>query len=345
MSKEKRGGGVGKVFLGIFLGFILTLGSIVGLGCLVYFKGSVNFINKFGANIDTGSDKLNNMTLSEIVKSSTKILGNTSTYSIEDLATEFGFTVSDEVFGVDIKDIKSTPIADLSTAIKDKFKNISAYEIEGVLDLSSIDGVLSSTRTFYVKDGTLYTDNTYSTEVDFEYTKPITGTSVTIKANSFDITENKIEVQTRYLPLTYAMSDVKNNTVAEVLNYKKVGEGYQDGNNNPVTGIMKVLAPCKVGEIENALNDMTIVDMFGDTAGFDIDNSIFSLVPNYNTLPINQIPQALDAAVKDATLKTLYEKGLIDIDETVYNSKIKGNADRENLKLADIINAYIMTLS
>lgn len=340
MSKEKRGGGVGKVFLGIFLGFILTLGSIVGFGCLVYFKGSISFINKFGAGIDTGSDKLNSMTLNQIVKSSTKILGNTSNYSLNDLAAEFGFTMKDEVFGVDIKDIASTPISNLSTAIKDKFNNISAYEIEGVINLSSIDGVLSSTRTFYVNNGTLYTDNTFSTEVDFEYIKPIEGSSVTIKTNCFDISNGKIEVQNRYLPLTYAMADVKNNTVAEVLNYKLVDGVYKDSNNQPVKGIMKLLAPCKVGEIETTLNDMTIVDMFGDTDGFDMGNSVFSLIDNYQTLPINQIPQALDEAVRNATIDKLQSRGLINIDN--YTPELQGKIG--NMKIADVINAYIATL-
>lgn len=329
MSKEKKSSGVGKVFLGIFLGFILTLGSIVGLGCLVYFKGSLKWLNKIGINVDTGSNKLNEMTLSQIVNSGIKVIGNTNNMSLNDIANEFGYNFKNEIFGIDITDIKTAPVADLKTAIENKFNKISASELEGVVDLTAIEGVLNSKKTFYVFGNNLYSDEAHQNPVDFDYTLNKTENTITIKNQTLTYSNSKVEIEKRYLPLTFVLKEISNSTIAEVLNYKYVDGKYlkDNGNGEEVTGILRLLAPKKVGEIGNFIDSLTLADAFGDDA--DISTSVISLIPS-NT-PIKDIPTALQTAIQTKTLDELITSKVIVLDDGVYTQKVKDTIGSKNL--------------
>lgn len=311
MSREKGSSGIGKLFFGIFLGILLSFALIFGAGCLVYYKGSINWVNSFGANVSSGSEKLDNMTVREIINTGIKVYNNYNNLSLDDVAEEFGYSLPTEIYGIDITDITSAEITNISTAVQDKLNNISASELEEVMDLSSIESILNSEREFYLFEGKLYEDETHQNLVDFDYELTENGGVYTIevKSQTFTVSENKVGITVKYLPLTYAFGDVESFTIADVMGYtidEDTGK-VTDKDGEEVTGIMKAFADKKIGELTTAIDTLTLVDVFGEVD----ENSVFTLIEGYETLPISQVPDKLVEAVSNSTINELVNKGVI----------------------------------
>ena len=311
MSREKGSSGIGKLFFGIFLGILLSFALIFGAGCLVYYKGSINWVNSFGANVSSGSEKLDNMTVREIINTGIKVYNNYNNLSLDDVAEEFGYSLPTEIYGIDITDITSAEITNISTAVQDKLNNISASELEEVMDLSSIESILNSEREFYLFEGKLYEDETHQNLVDFDYELTENGGVYTIevKSQTFTVSENKVGITVKYLPLTYAFGDVESFTIADVMGYtidEDTGK-VTDKDGEEVTGIMKAFADKKIGELTTAIDTLTLVDVFGEVD----ENSVFTLIEGYETLPISQVPDKLVEAVSNSTINELVSKGVI----------------------------------
>ena len=311
MSREKGSSGIGKLFFGIFLGILLSFALIFGAGCLVYYKGSINWVNSFGANVSSGSEKLDNMTVREIINTGIKVYNNYNNLSLDDVADEFGYSLPTEIYGIDITDITSAEISNISTAVQDKLNNISASELEEVMDLSSIESILNSEREFYLFEGKLYEDETHQNLVDFDYELTENGGVYTIevKSQTFTVSENKVGITVKYLPLTYAFGDVESFTIADVMGYtidEDTGK-VTDKDGEEVTGIMKAFADKKIGELTTAIDTLTLVDVFGEVD----ENSVFTLIEGYETLPISQVPDKLVEAVSNSTINELVNKGVI----------------------------------
>ncbi|MBQ8614982.1 MAG: hypothetical protein IJ415_00205, partial [Clostridia bacterium] len=117
-SEKKSRGKFGAFIGGSFLGFIFCLALLAGLCCFVYFKVSPNWINKtFKTEIDLGSEEANNKTLKDLVNVVVGVAQNTDTYTLSSLNDDFGIGIKDELFGIDIKDIKSVPLSELAEAV------------------------------------------------------------------------------------------------------------------------------------------------------------------------------------------------------------------------------------
>ena len=114
--REKVKGRAGAFWGGTFIGFLLTLALLAGVGCLIYFKASAKSINKtFKTDINLGSDELNSKTLSDLVADISGIVKNKETYSINDLEKDFGITISDNLMGIKIDDLKSVGLTKLGS--------------------------------------------------------------------------------------------------------------------------------------------------------------------------------------------------------------------------------------
>lgn len=205
---KPRKSGVGKLFLGIFLGFILCLGVLFGIGWFAYNNVSIQWINKtFKTDLDI-SDEMNKKTPKELIASALSVSKNIDTYSLNDIKNDFGFSVDDKLMGIDISDLKDVPIKKLSSAAQDKFSNISADELKDVVNLSDMDLILNKTNTYYVSGDTLYTDAGHTHAVnkkEIDYT--LTSTTVKIKDQTRNIQDGKVKFELRYLPLTKALGD------------------------------------------------------------------------------------------------------------------------------------------
>lgn len=261
---EKKGkGGAGKFFLGLFLGIILGLGAVFGVGFFAYKKVSASFIRKkFGVDIDLGSDKLNNMVIEDILSNAMDVLKNTDTYSLNDLEVNFGISIGNDISGIDITDLKSVGLKNIEQAAKDKFNNISAKELEGAITFDEdVNKILNKKSTYYYNatDGKLYEDAEYKTKADFNYT--IESGKVKIKhfEDIFTITAGKAELTLKYLPLTKAIGRYVSN-LGETLT---IAELKSDFNVKLPSYFENIDQNTKINELESAIDDLYIYELMG----------------------------------------------------------------------------------
>ena len=244
MSREHGKGKsrVGAFFGGSFFGFILCLALIAGVGLFAYFKVSPAWINKtFKTEIDLGSDEANNKTLNEFVKSAVSLANNVDTYTLNNLKGDFGIEIKDEMFGLDITDLKDVGLKELPDAIKNKFSTISADELKKVIDLDNMQKVLDNNNIYYYNknDNKLYKSfdgTTYSNPVDFEFetnsNNPADVTKIITKKHESDIVlnqehgiVNQVNIPLWYLPLTSALGDFTSN-MGNQITLKDLEEDY-----------------------------------------------------------------------------------------------------------------------
>lgn len=260
-KSKKHHGSIGSFFFGWFIGLLTFVLLIGGTGAFIYFKVSPSWINKtFHANIDLGSDQLNDLTLNTLVKHSVNLAKNIDTYTLNDLEKDFGVKVGDKLAGIDISDLKNVVFPNLLTAAKDKITNISADELSDVINLSDMEKILSKKITFYYNDGHLYKEfnkdaGTYSNEADLDFS--VENGVVTIGNQPCQIEEgNKITVQFRYLPLVKAVSYM----TTELGSNTTVGELKDYGLNLP-SQFDKIDQSTRLNDLEEEINKLYVADL------------------------------------------------------------------------------------
>lgn len=212
MSKKekKKKSRFGAFMGGSFFGFLLGIGAVVGLVCLVYFKVTPNWINKtFKTEINIG-EKANDKSISDFVNTIIHISENKDTYKLSDFKKEWGFGISNQMFGIDISDLKDVTISDLGKAIENKFGTISADELRNVngMNLESEMGkILNKTNTYYYHNHKLYKNVEHTTQVYFDYTISEDESTVTTKGHETAIVGGVVKIELWYLPLTVALGD------------------------------------------------------------------------------------------------------------------------------------------
>ena len=208
--KVKRRTGIGSFIFGTFFGFLLCIGTLVGLAFFAYYNVSINWVNNtFNAGIDTGNDELNKITLNDVVLVTVNLAENIEDYSISDLERDFGITVDLSMIPIDMEDLKDVEFYNLAQAIEDKISNLSAVELEdtGMISLAGVDFIFSKTNTYYYnsEDGMLYRNPAFTSavcEVDYSAGRVVfDGFSAEVKS------DNSVEVELGYLPLSIALSD------------------------------------------------------------------------------------------------------------------------------------------
>lgn len=364
----KRKSGAGAFFGGTFLGFILGIAALVGLCAFAYFKVSVNWINKnFKTDINLGSEELNNKTLSNIVSAATGLIKNIDNYSFNTLKSDFGIEINDKVAGIDISDLKSVPLKDLSEAVKNKFANISAKELEDVFTSEGLDKIMDKTITYYFDGEKLYKNfngTTYSNEVDFDY--EIVGGSLKIKNfNLIDINSGKAEVTLKYLPITTAVADFTAN-LGDNITLEELDRDYgvrlpsyiynATNKTKTVNQVEEIINSVKLSEVLNLTYDSTkqlyvdnggvempyVVNALADTEIQQIPTKfktltitelfktkppVLSLVPANTTLDL--LPQAIQDAVTQTSINDLKQAGVITIN-AADAAKLTVEVDHDN---------------
>lgn len=265
---KRRGFSFGSFFFGTFLGFLLCIGAIVGIGFLAYNKLNVNFVNsKLKTDINLGTEELNKKTIKEFVASANNMMKNMNTYTLNDLNKDFGVSISDEVMGLNISELKSVPINKISYKLQDMFKNISADELDGVMDLSNMDNILNKSNTYYYKaaDGKLYKDQALTSTVGFEYS--VENDIVTINDQTYEIKEGKVNIGLKYLPLTVAISDFTANMGDKIT----LGELEKDYGVNLPEYFDSVDREVTINELSEEIDKLHLADFLGysydDTTG------------------------------------------------------------------------------
>ncbi|MBR1987862.1 MAG: hypothetical protein IKA36_02360, partial [Clostridia bacterium] len=261
---ERKGkGGTGKFFLGLFLGIILGLGAVFGVGFFAYKKLSVTFLRKkFGIDIDLGNDKLNDMVIEDWVSNAVDLMSDVDNLSLNDLEVKFGISLGNDVSGIDISDLKDVGLKKFEDAVKDKFNNISAKELEGAIEFDEdVNKILNKNSTYYYNDtdNKLYEEAEYTTKADFDYT--IDSGKVKIKhfEDLFTINAGKVELTLKYLPLTKALGRYTSN-LGETIT---LGELESDFNVDLPSYFDNVDRSTKINELESAIDDLYVYELMG----------------------------------------------------------------------------------
>lgn len=219
IERKSRGTSAKSFFFGSFIGFLLCLALIVGAGCFLYFGVSANTVNKtFKTNIDFGSKEANSKTLNDLVKSVVGLSKNTDTYTLNNLKDDFGIEIKDNLFGIDISDLKTVALTDLAEAVEKKFGTISADELRDVngMNIEDLKKILDKKCVYYYKDKKLYKDSKYETAVKFDYELSADESKVITKGHESSIYLGKVEIELWYLPLSVALADFTANMGSQI---------------------------------------------------------------------------------------------------------------------------------
>lgn len=266
-KKEKKKSRVGAFLGGGFLGFFLGIGTVVGLVCLVYFNLTPNMINKtFKTDINVGETN-NNKTLSDLVGSVANLVQNKDTYKLSDLKNDFGIKIKDNLFGIDISDLKEVNLTDLAKAIEDKFGNISADELRNVSGMNleeNVGSILNKTNTYYYSSTTnnLYKNSELSNVVNFKYAINAEKTKVVIRDQEFDIADGETEITLWYLPISTALGDFMKN-MGDNLTLADLETSFGVDLPKFMDGIDKVNTT--VNELESEINKLKVASFLGYT--------------------------------------------------------------------------------
>lgn len=214
--KSKRSG-VGSFFLGGFIGFVLCLVLIAGALCFVYFKVSSNWINKtFKTEIDLGSEEANKKTVKQLVSAVISLAENLDTYTLTKLKTDFGVEIEDELFGINIIDLKNVAFKDLPDAIENKFGTITANELKEVSGMKleeEMGNILDKEIVYYFNEenNKLYLESNYTKPAGFDFELNSTKDEIKVKGHTESIVDGKVTIQLWYLPLSVAVGDFAEN--------------------------------------------------------------------------------------------------------------------------------------
>lgn len=367
-SKTRSRGGVGTFFLGSFIGFLLCLLVLGGSVCLIYFKVTPEWINNtFNTNLDLGSPAANKKSLSDLVGGAVQLAQNIDNYKLKNLKSDFGIELSDELFGIDISDLKDVKISDLGEAIEKKFSNISADELKNIAGMGLADDmghILNEENTYYVnsteeKKG-LYKDESHNTPVTFDYKlvwSSETVTHVTTKGNTEAVMDGKVSIPLWYLPLTDALGDFTKNmgsniTLAELeTSYGVDLPSFLDNDR-----IDKSTTP--INGLENAIKNLLVADFLGYTIDSSDPDNIIVKDSQGNTITgiLKTIAQftvdGLKTGIDGLTLKEIFDEDELQtgalslIPSTTKFTDIASvlNAKMQTITLGEVIDKKIITL-
>jgi len=277
MSKKNKrrsgGSGAGAFFLGGFLGFLSCIALIVGACCFVYFKVSPSWINKtFKTNISLGNKEINSKTLSDLVSGVQGFIKNKDTYTLADLKGDFGIDIDDDLFGIDISDLKNVALPDLGEALEDKFGSISADDLRNIngMNLDSLDKILGKENTYYYNSANEklyknYNGTSFSSEVSFDYELNNDKSKVIVKGKEFAIVSNEVKIEIWYLPIAAGLSDFTSSMGSQIT----LAELEEDYGVTLPSYFKNIDKSTSINNLQNAIKDLQIADFLGYT----IDNS------------------------------------------------------------------------
>lgn len=279
---------IGTFFLGLFVGIVVCLGSLVGVGFWAYKNLTLNKIEKLtNSNIDVGNESIKKLTLEDVVANISKITQKDS-YTIGEIEEDFGITiigkdgfVGEDFYGLDLTPLKNSTFDSLSKDVEDVIGNANINTFLSYLkqedeDLGLFATILNSKITYYYNSSTskLCSDELMNTEVPFDY--EIENGKVKLNSNKdvlYDIEDNKIKVEFRYIALDSAFSSFDKVTdsleIYEVLDYhynSNDGKYYEDSSfTKPLTGFMKILASKSIKDLSSSsfFDNLKLYEVFG----------------------------------------------------------------------------------
>lgn len=260
-TKVKSKSRVGTFFFGTFIGFLMCIATLFGVGAFVYFKVSPNWINStFKTNVNLGNDELNKKTLKDFVTSGINLVNNYETYTLNHLKQDFGIEIGDTLMKIDISDLKDVELSDLKQAVTDRISNISAHELDeaGLMDMESIDNILTEVQTYYFNNNELYEDQAHQTKVSFSY--KIENNNIKVGGGTVPIAVDRADVQLKYLPISSALSTFMS-SFGDRITIKELRDEYHV----TLPSYFSKMENATINELTTELNKLYIADFLGYT--------------------------------------------------------------------------------
>lgn len=324
IERRRRRFSLGTFFLGSFMGFLLTIAIVTGIGFFAYHNVSINWINNlFNKNLDLGNKDLNGLTLKNLTAHTLNLVKNTGNYTLNDLKNDFGIDIGDEFAGINIEDLKDIPLNDFQDALKEKLSNISAYELSDAMDFSSVSTLLNESITYYYNsaDSKLYKDNLFLEEVEFNY--KVQQGSLFIKEKQFNIISGEVNVQLKYLPLVVAFDNLISVYYGDNIT---LGELESELNIVFPAAFDKISRSIALSSLNNAISNLHFADFLGYTIVgddvYNLDNELENgIIAKIAKMQISNC----DTLIQSLTISDLFDDvsegvlSLIDADTNVKN--------------------------
>lgn len=379
-TKTKKGfKGIGLFLFGMFFGLIFTLASLIGVGFWAYKNLNLARIEKLSKTEINVSTDIKKITIEDIVNNVSAIVKNIDSYTISQLEDDFDIVIigengiiSNSYYGIDLTRLKNST---KSTFKNDFMKIINNVTLDTLLEflntddsqLGAFSSVINTNIEYYYNeaDGHLYSDAAYSKLCDFDYT--IENNNVTIGNSNtvYPITDNKIAVAFRNIPIESAFNSFDNVTnnleIGELLGYYKFEEDYYTDENhtpsNKVTGFISTISKKKIGELNSEfINNLKLYEVLDLTRTGNEGNYKY-IDENGNEVPgiINAIAEkTIPQLTEDSTINNLhiyevmnYHKNESDKWVDSNNNEITGIlnaiADTTILNLSDKINTITLS--
>lgn len=313
--KYKRRSGLGSFFLGSFIGILLGIGIVAGLGALVYFKATPEWLNKtFKTDIDLGSDELNRITLNKIVKKGIYISNNTDKYTLADFEKDFGYKFPEKIKGVSIEAIKNKPIDKIGDGINEILNDVSINELSEIYTpTDDVNKLLNDKLTLYVKAGfqngdKVYSDKACTEEVEFA---SIVDGKVKIKDISImPDSENKVQFELKELPVLQGLP-LYITHIGDNMTIKRLEENF----GVTLPSIIKISAEDKEIKTINDLGDIIDNMYIADFLDYEYDETLDKV---YKT--VDGVKTEVTGAVATFAKKKVNE--LNTLDETIKSMKV-----------------------
>ena len=335
IKKVKRKKGfkpVGIFLFGVLFGFLFTLTAIIGTGFWVYKNLTLNKIEKITKNeIDIGNESIKNLTIEDVVKNISGVVQNLDTYTIEQIEDDFnivivgeGGFIKEEMYGLDMTPLKKAT----KNTIKDVFQDIiGTASMQTVIenlgsnqDMGMFSTILDTEIEYYYNsvDKKLYAEydgEYYSTPLE-DNLYSLDGDKVKVGAISYDVTDGKISIAFKNVPISQAFNDFDKVTssleVGELLGYEKVGNIYYTDSTQTtkVSGAMKVIASKTIDDLsnENTINNLKIWEIM-DYHYNSADQQYYTdaeFQTKVNGIMQNLAPKSIKDLNSDETFNNIY---------------------------------------
>lgn len=310
--KYKRGSGIGSFFLGTFIGILIGIGALVGVGVLAYYKLTPEWINNtFKTDLDLGSEELNKVTLSTIVEKAIYISNNSDKYTLADFEKDFNYTLPTEIKGINIEKLKTKPLNQLGEGLSEVLNDISIDELsEFYTPTGDMEELLDDTLALYVKTGYANGDAVYSDKDCTEVAEfaSIENGKVVVKDVCKTPSDGKVEFKLREMPILQGLPAYITH-IGDNLTIKRLETKFGITLPSIIKMTEQEKAEKTINQLEDVINDMYIADFLD----YEIDgNKVYKNVSGTKTEVTGAV--ATFAKKKVSELNTL--------DETISSMKV-----------------------
>ncbi len=320
--KIKKSRGTGKFFLGWFLGTIINLLIIVGLGFWSYYNVNISGLEKtFGFEIGILTEDAKHLSINKLIGKLTNVVTNYDERTIEELADGVGIDLY-SILTVNSDGVNKTykyKGLDVTAVIKGKL-NEAADNMQVVLDdlsLGTIENLFGVNLPNYefinsLKDTPLKDLASATTGLLDRYTLNKLSTEFGVTFTNVDMLKNFLDTTFDQLP-----EELNNLVVSDVID------------TTGATGVLKAIAAYKINELDTKIQTLTIADMFETS---EIESNI--VLKNLKTSKLSTLAEDINGITvaelyPDATNKVLIALGPYAVTNLT--------AAFDSLKISDVI--------